>query len=335
VAWTWEEFRFAIGAPIAVGVLAILYGLSRGDATLPLELGPIRPPRSSSALRRSRGGGIYVLFWVAAVTDSGRWPCPGAGRPGRDPRSAEPMRRPAGCASGRLGPARRLAGVRLLVMPIGLYVVSYIPWAMVENHQLWGGAVAGTGWPLGHTGQTLLELTSSMYGYHNNLSSAHPASSPWWAWAFDLKPVWFYEEGFAGGTSGSIYDAGNLVAWWLGVPAMGFVAWQAFRRRSAALAIIAIGSRCQWISWARIDRAAFQYHYYTSLPFLFLALAYFLAELWHGTSRRIWLLRAALGRRGDPRTVRAVAVPSAACAGSPGSTRSSRTHRHAPRSSPT
>ena len=172
----------------------------------------------------------------------------------------------------------------LLVIPIGLYVVSYIPWAFVENHQLFDG------WPAGHTGQSLLDLTSAMYDYHNNLSSAHPASSPWWAWAFDLKPVWFYEEGFAGRTSGSIYDAGNLVAWWLSVPAIGFVAWQAFRRRSAALALIVIAFAVQWISWARIDRAAFQYHYYTSLPFVFLALAYFLAELWHGTSRRIWLL---------------------------------------------
>jgi len=40
----------------------------------------------------------------------------------------------------------------------------------------------------------------------------------------------------------------------------------------------------------RIDRATFQYHYYTSLPFLVLALAYFLAELWHGASRHTWLL---------------------------------------------
>jgi hypothetical protein len=129
-----------------------------------------------------------------------------------------------------------------------------------------------------------------MYGYHNNLSSAHPASSPWWAWAFDLKPVWFYEEGFAGNTSASIYDAGNLVAWWLGVPALAFACWQAFKRRSPALALVAIGFAVQWLSWSRIDRAAFQYHYYTALPFLFLALAYFLAELWHGPSPRTWLL---------------------------------------------
>ncbi|HET7701869.1 MAG TPA: hypothetical protein VFK35_00600, partial [Candidatus Limnocylindrales bacterium] len=56
------------------------------------------------------------------------------------------------------------------------------------------------------------------------------------------------------------------------------------------LALIMIGFAFQWVSWARIDRAAFQYHYYTSLPFLILALGYFLAELWHGASRRTWLL---------------------------------------------
>jgi hypothetical protein len=42
---------------------------------------------------------------------------------------------------------------------------------MVENHQL------VPGWPAGHTGQTLLDLTGQMYGYHNGLTAAHPASS--------------------------------------------------------------------------------------------------------------------------------------------------------------
>ena len=49
----------------------------------------------------------------------------------------------------------------------------------------------------------------------------------------------------------------------------------AFKRRSLALTLIAIGFAAQWIPWARIDRAAFQYHYYTALPFVVLALAYF------------------------------------------------------------
>ena len=129
-----------------------------------------------------------------------------------------------------------------------------------------------------------------MYGYHNGLTSAHPASSPWWAWPFNLKPVWFYQEGLAGGTSAALYDAGSLVIWWLGVPAIAFVAWMAFKRRSLALTLIAIGFAAQWIPWARIDRAAFQYHYYTALPFVVLALAYFVAEVWHGASRHAWAL---------------------------------------------
>jgi hypothetical protein len=129
-----------------------------------------------------------------------------------------------------------------------------------------------------------------MYNYHNGLTAPHAASSPWWAWLFDFKPVWFYQEGFAGNTTAAIYDAGNIVIWWLGLPALGFAAWQAFARRSLPLALITVGYAFQWVSWARIDRAAFQYHYYTSLPFLILALGYFLAELWHGASWRTWLL---------------------------------------------
>ena len=101
--------------------------------------------------------------------------------------------------------------------------------------------------------------------------------------------MWFYQESFAGSTSGAIYDSGNIVIWWLGIAALIFVSVMAYRRRSPALALIAIGFAAQWIPWARIDRAAFQYHYYTALPFVVLALAYLVAELWHGPSRRTWM----------------------------------------------
>jgi hypothetical protein len=286
IAWTLEELRFAVGVPVLGGLAAILFGLQRGDPTAPIEIGPIAPTAIELGLLGFlSAAALYIAFILAGRFGFG----PLAALPTPDDPAAildPPADPPKGWL--RLGaglglPALWLA-ICLLVIPIGVYVASYIPWAQVENHQI------VEGWPPGHTGETLLERTRLMYDYHNNLSSAHAASSPWWAWALDLKPVWFYEEGFAGGTSASIYDAGNLVAWWLAIPAMGFVVWQAFKRRSPALALIAIAFAVQWISWARIDRAAFQYHYYTALPFLFLALAYFLAELWHGPSRRTWLL---------------------------------------------
>ncbi len=216
----------------------------------------------------------------------------------------------------------------LLAIPLVVYVLLYIPWALIEGHQLFAG------WPPGHTGQTLVDLTAEMYRYHNDLTAPHAASSPWWAWPLNLKPVWFYQGSFANDTAASIYDAGNVVLWWMGIPAMAFVAYQAFKRQSLPLALILVGFLCQWISWARIDRAAFQYHYYTSLPFLFMALAYFIGEVWHGPSRRTWLLArvAAVGALFAPiflwiirkpvlcnlANVEAVNPGSAACHGDPG-----------------
>jgi hypothetical protein len=289
VAWTIEEQWFAIGAPAAVGILALAYGFSKGDAIRAIKLGPIEAtPIELGMLAILGSGGVWAAFFVLGRLGFG----PMAPAPAPDDPVAllePPTEAPTGWL--RLGAGYGLPAIwlfaGLVVLPLVLYVVSYVPWAMVEGHRIFDN------WPPGHAGQTLLDLTfgpNGMYDYHNNLHSGHPASSPWWAWAFDLKPVWFYEEGFAGSTSASIYDSGNLVAWWLAVPAMGFVSWQAYRRRSAALALVAIGFFVQWLSWSRIDRAAFQYHYYTALPFLFLALAYFLAELWHGPSRRTWLL---------------------------------------------
>jgi len=286
IAWTWEEQRLAVAGPAAAGAAIFLGALALDKADAALTIGPIavKPQEVAFALVVLTGV-VYTAFSVI-----GRWGFGPMAAPLPEDDPATLLEPPAQAPAGwlRLGTGFGLPVgwivLCLVVLPVGLYVASYLPWALMEDHQLFAG------WPADRTGQTLLELTGSMYAYHNNLSAAHAASSPWWAWVFDFKPVWFYQESFAGGTSAAIYDAGNLVAWWLAVPAMAFAAWQAFVRRNAGLALVTIGFACQWIAWARIDRAAFQYHYYTSLPLVFFALAYFLAELWRGASRRTWLL---------------------------------------------
>jgi hypothetical protein len=190
--------------------------------------------------------------------------------------------------SGLLGLPWLAALGLLLVVPIAIYVLSYAPWVELGNRWM-------ANLPAGHTGQTFLDLQKSMYDYHNNLRATHAASSPWWAWPLDLKPVWFYQRDFAGGTTGVIYNTGNMVLFWLSIPAVAFAAFQAWRRRSLALAVLVIGVASLWLPWARIDRATFQYHVFTALPFAFLCLAYFLAELWHGPSRRTWALARVAG----------------------------------------
>jgi hypothetical protein len=285
IAWTDEEMRFAVMAPAAAGALLFFGALAMRRLDAEVIVGSLVVTPVLLAILAALGSlVVYGAFRFAAGLGYG--PLAGA-RAADDPqRILEP---PAPAPGGWLRPGRLLglpmawAAVCLVLIPVAVYVVSYIPWAFVENHRLWDG------FPAGHTGQTLVELTQSMYGYHNGLTSAHPAQSPWWAWPFDLKPVWFYQDSFAGSTSAAVYDAGNLAIWWLGAVAVGFVAIMAFRRRSLALALISIGFAAQWISWARIDRPVFQYHYYTALPFVILALAYLVAELWHGPSRRTWL----------------------------------------------
>jgi 4-amino-4-deoxy-L-arabinose transferase-like glycosyltransferase len=275
VAWTVEEIRIAVGGPAAAGALL-------GLASIPLALGPLAQAAAVGLM--AVGGAAAAAFWLAGRLGLGPLaPPPAPDDPAALLEPAEPAP-PGWLRPGwQAGLPIAWAALCLVAIPVAVYVVSYLPWAALGNQIV-------TGWPAGHDGQTLMDLTRSMYDYHNNLRATHAAASPWWAWPANLKPVWFYQEGFAGGSVAAIYDTGNLVAWWLSIPALVFVAWQAFRRRSLALALVVIMFASLWLPWARIDRATFQYHYYTELPFVLLALAYFAAEVWHGPSRRTWLL---------------------------------------------
>jgi hypothetical protein len=295
VAWTREEFRFAVVAPAVIGVVAGLLWLGfRSHALGYVALGGI-----------AAAPVIAAVFWAAGRLGFGPLAIP----PTQDDPSffAEP---PSAPPQGwlRLGSGFGLPaawmGLCLLVLPLFVYIAVYIPWAVPWQQETpssgplpilmcWHTDANGactSALPAGHTGQTLMSLTQDMYNYHNDLRATHAASSPWWAWPMDLKPVWFESIGYSGDTGSMIYDGGNPVLWWLAVTGMAFVCWQAFKRRSLGLGLIAIAFLWQWLSWARIDRASFQYHFYTALPFFLLGLAYFVAELWHGPSRRTWLL---------------------------------------------
>jgi hypothetical protein len=285
IRWTDEEMWLALIAPTAMGAVLFFGALTLGRLDQEIVLGPVSVTPLLAAIAASLGSVVVYLAFRA-----GGWlgygPLAAPPRPGDPARALDP---PGPAPVGWLRPGWGFglpivwAAASLIAIPLGVYLVSYLPWAAIGNHRLWDGL------PAGHGGQTLLELTRQMYDYHNGLTSPHAASSPWWAFPFDLKPVWFFQESFAGATSAAIYDSGNLVIWWLGVAALVFISIMAYRRRSPALALIAIGFAAQWVPWARIDRAAFQYHYYTALPFVVIALAYLVAELWHGASRRTWM----------------------------------------------
>jgi hypothetical protein len=287
VRFTLEELRFAVIAPLVAGAALAFVALLVGDG----QAAPAVSLLSRTTILALGFALVVVAGAAYAAVSLGRRFGMGPLAPRPEPGEARALVEPASDPPRLVwlvpGASRGIPWLWVLacltLVPLAVYLLSYVPWVNLGNQWF-------QGFPAGHTGQTFLDLQISMYNYHDHLRATHAASSPWWAWPFDLKPVWFHQAGLADDTASSIYDSGNLVLFWLAVPAVAWTAWQAWRRRSLALTLVVLALACQWLPWVRIDRATFQYHVYTSLPFAFLALAYFLAELWHGPDRRTWML---------------------------------------------
>jgi Gpi18-like mannosyltransferase len=159
----------------------------------------------------------------------------------------------------------------MFVVPFAVYVLTYIPWLQL-GHSI---AIPSTG-PGYHW--SLDELHAQMFGYHFGLQAGHAASSPWWSWPLDLKTVWFYSHSFDNSLIAVIYNGGNPALFWASVPAVAMAGILAWRRRSWALLLVMVAFSFQFLPWARVERAVFQYHYLTAVIFAFIAIAYFVDE---------------------------------------------------------
>jgi hypothetical protein len=162
-------------------------------------------------------------------------------------------------------------GACLAVIPLLVYFLAYVPYLQLGHPIAGPSAGPGYGWSLD-------ELHSQMFGYHFGLQAGHPSSSPWWSWPLDLKPVWFYGHDFDGKRIGVIYNGGNPILFWAGVPAMVWCGLQAWRRRSPALVLLVVAFAFQFLPWTRIERATFHYHYLTAVIFAMVAVAYVVDE---------------------------------------------------------
>jgi predicted membrane-bound dolichyl-phosphate-mannose-protein mannosyltransferase len=162
-------------------------------------------------------------------------------------------------------------GACLLVLPLLVYFVVYIPYLQLGHAISIEHMGPGYGWSLD-------ELQSQMFGYHFGLQAGHPAASPWWSWPLDLKPVWFYSHSYDNRLMAVIYNGGNPILFWAGIPAIAWCAVQAWRRRSLALVIVVAAFAFQYLPWTRIERATFHYHYFTAVLFAMIAVAYVVDE---------------------------------------------------------
>jgi len=158
------------------------------------------------------------------------------------------------------------------VLPLLVYFLAYVPYLELGHPIAGPSAGPGYGWSLD-------EIHAQMFGYHFGLQAGHPSSSPWWSWPLDLKPVWFYGHDFDQRRIGVIYNGGNPILFWAGVPAMLWCGLMAWKRRSLAMVLLVVAFAFQFLPWTRIERATFHYHYLTALMFAMVAVAYVLDEM--------------------------------------------------------
>jgi predicted membrane-bound dolichyl-phosphate-mannose-protein mannosyltransferase len=162
-------------------------------------------------------------------------------------------------------------GACLLVIPLLVYFLSYVPYLQLGHGIATQGLGPGYGWSLD-------EMQSQMFGYHFGLTAGHPASSPWWSWPLDLKTVFFYTHSYDDRLIAVVYNGGNPILFWAGIPAILLAGVMAWRRQSPALVLVVAAFAFQYLPWTRIERATFQYHYFTALLFAMIAVAYFVDE---------------------------------------------------------
>lgn len=94
-----------------------------------------------------------------------------------------------------------------------------------------------------------------------------------------LKPTWFHSASFDADRIAVIYNGGNPLLFWAGIPALVASAILAWKRRSMALVLIVAAFAFQYVPWIRIERATFAYHYLTAVVFAMIAVAYVVDEL--------------------------------------------------------
>ncbi len=167
-----------------------------------------------------------------------------------------------------------------LFVSAAIYIAAYIPYMLSgTGHGLWDVFMKQVG----------------MFGYHawSVVGATHPFSSPWWSWPLMLKTLWLYSNTVNGGTVSTIVLMGNPTIWWGGIPALIVIAAKFLRGAVRAgvqeqdylCLFILIPFILLWLPYALITRTLFIYHFVPAVPFMILAITYWMNELQQKASK--------------------------------------------------
>lgn len=186
--------------------------------------------------------------------------------------------------------------VFFLAIPALIYYLSYTPFFRYEATKPNGvGSIA-----------LVLQQQESMYHYHHDLTATHTCQSAWYEWPFTSRSVWFYFRSLGENRVSSISSTGSPAVWWVSAIGAILLAVEALFRRTKkesahwkqAGYILLIAIAANYLPWTLVPRCTFQYHFFTTFPFVVLAAILFLQHMEEsgevsGRVKWIWLSVAA------------------------------------------
>lgn len=149
-----------------------------------------------------------------------------------------------------------------VLIPACIYTLSYWPYAAAQGDTSLHNLIA-----------EMWKNQQYMLNYHKGVMDTHPYSSRWYQWVVDARPILYYMEDGVG-THTRFAAFSNPVVCWGGLLALLTVVVQMVRQRSGKALFLVVGYFSQLAPWFFIGRTTFEYHYFPSILFLCLALAY-------------------------------------------------------------
>ena len=153
-----------------------------------------------------------------------------------------------------------------VIIPGFIYALSYIPYMLAP----------------GHGPEVILNNQAAMFKFHSHdvLGATHPFSSYWWEWPLIRRPLETYSgSGLAAGMSSSMTLMGNPAIWWAGIFAVIAAAAVSAVRRDRKMLPVFIAIVFQYLPWIGVTRVVFIYHFFSTVPFMILAIVYVIKAL--------------------------------------------------------
>lgn len=165
----------------------------------------------------------------------------------------------------RLLRARELALTLLAfaVLPVALYVASYVPWLRQ-----------------GHALSELIPHQVAIWRYHADLQATHPYFSRWYTWPFLYRPTWYYYKQIGETVYGTV-AIGNPAIWWAALPVTLWALVTGARARDPRRLFSGAGFCCMYLPWGLSPRTLNYSHYlFEAVPYACLSLAALLDSHW-------------------------------------------------------